>query len=299
MKNFKGIVPPISTIFNENGDLDKEGMGLLIDHLISTKVNGLFFLGTGGEFSQMSVKKRLEVAEFATKYVDSRVPVLIGTGGTSTEEVIYLSKHAQSVGADGVVIINPYYWNLAEEHLFKHYSDIANEVEMPIMLYNFPPLTGQDISAEFVLSLVDKHSNIVGIKETLDSIGHINDMIAKVKSVHPEFSVFCGFDNHLANTLTMGGDGIISAAGNFASSLQVEIYEAFQNEDYNKAIPLQKRLSMVAEMYKLDTPFINVAKEATKLTGIDISTYVLPPSRALSSKKIKEVESILKRAELI
>ncbi|MBP3040512.1 dihydrodipicolinate synthase family protein [Bacillaceae bacterium Marseille-Q3522] len=298
-KQFKGIIPPVATLFEENGTIDKRSMSLLIDSLIDAGVNGLFFLGTGGEFSQMSVEERKQFAEYAVDYVNHRVPVLIGTGSTSTREVILLSKHAEKIAADGVVVVNPYYWALTEDHLFRHYSEIAESIQLPMLLYNFPDLTGQDLNPEFVLSLVDSHPNIVGIKETIDSVGHIREMILKVKGKHPNFSVLCGYDDHLLSTLQLGGDGTISASGNFAPQLSVGIYKAFINGDYEEANKLYKQLKVLPLLYKIDSPFVNVVKEAIKMTGLDISTYVLPPSRRLSEEKLEKVKEVLKLANLI
>jgi len=296
---FKGIIPPVSTILNQQGKLNEKEQGLLIDRLIEAGVDGLFFLGTGGEFSQMSVEERKAVAEFAVRYTNKRVPVLIGTGSTSTREVIMLSQHAQQIGADAVVVINPYYWQLTEENLFSHYRDIANSVDLPILLYNFPNLTGQDLSPDFVCALVDQHPNIVGIKETIDSVGHIQEMILKVKKKHPHFAVFSGFDNHLLNTLQLGGDGTISASGNFAPQLSVGIYNAFTSGDLEKAAALHRQLAILPLLYQIDSPFVNVVKEATKLCGLDISTDVLPPSRPLSNEKIEKVKDILALANVL
>ncbi len=297
--SFKGIIPPVSTIFNQQGQLEETQMGLLIDTLIEAGVNGLFFLGTGGEFSQMSVEERKTVAEFAVRYTNNRVPVLIGTGSTSTREAVSLSQHAQQIGADAVVVINPYYWQLTEDHLFAHYSEIAQSVDLPILLYNFPNLTGQDLTPDFVSALVDQHPNIVGIKETIDSVGHIQEMILKVKKKHPHFAVLSGFDNHLLNTLQLGGDGTISASGNFAPQLSVGIYKAFINGDLDKAVTLHQQLAILPLLYKIDSPFVNVVKEATKIAGLDISTYVLPPSRPLSEEKKQQVREILALADIL
>ncbi|HYK72574.1 MAG TPA: dihydrodipicolinate synthase family protein [Pseudoneobacillus sp.] len=299
VKNFYGVIPPVSTIFDESLHLDQKGMGRLIDFLIESGVNGLFFLGSGGEFSQMSKEERKQVAEFATKYVNNRVPVLIGTGGTSTREIIELNQHANEIGADGVVIINPYYWSLTESNLFDHFGEIAKNTELPILLYNFPNLTGQDISPELVLKLVENYPNIVGIKETVDTAGHIREMILKVKEKYPHFSVLAGFDDHLFNTLALGGDGVISASGNFAPELTIGIYQAFQKKDFETALELHRRLAYLPLMYKLDSPFVNVVKEATRLRGMDISTAVLPPARVLSSEKKEALVEILKKAGLI
>jgi 4-hydroxy-tetrahydrodipicolinate synthase len=296
---FHGIIPPVSIIFNDKGELDKKGMSTVIDFLIDSGVDGLFFLGSGGEFSQMSVEERMEVASFSTEYVNGRLPVLIGTGSSSTREVVLLSQHAEKVGADAVVIINPYYWPLTEENLLAHYSEVANSINLPILLYNFPTLSGQDLSPELVLQLVEKHENIVGIKETVENVSHIRDMILTVKGKHPNFAVFSGFDDHLFNTLSLGGDGAISASINFAPELAIGVYNAFKEKQFEKAVELHKRLAFLPTMYKLDSPFVGVIKEAMKLKGLDISTHVLPPARSLSSEKLQELKNILIEAKLL
>lgn len=188
---FKGIIPPVSTIFDQEGKLEKDQMKLVIDHLINADVNGLLFLGTGGEFSQMSTDERMEIAEFAVSYVDKRVPVIIGTGSTNTREAVLLSEHAQKIGADGLIVINPYYWNLSEKNLLNYYRDIAQSTDLPILLYNFPDLTGQDLTPELVSRLAGEYDNIVGIKDTVDSIGHIQDMILTVKKTRSKFFCVC------------------------------------------------------------------------------------------------------------
>src|SRR5690625_189876 len=220
----------------------------------------------------MSTEQRMEIAEYTTKYVAGRVPVLIGTGSSSTDEAVLLSQHAEKVGADGVVIINPYYWTLTEENLIEHYGDIAEAVNLPVFLYNFPTLTGQDLTPDFVLKLVERYDNIVGIKETIDSIAHIENMIATVKSKYPDFTVFAGFDNHLFNTLSLGGDGAICASVNFAPEIAVGVYKAFRENELETAMSLHQRIAALPRMYNLDSPFIGVVKEAMKLRGLDIPT---------------------------
>jgi 4-hydroxy-tetrahydrodipicolinate synthase len=289
---FQGIIPPVATILNNEGSIDENGMGKLIDFLIDSKVNGLFFLGSGGEFSQMPPELRKEVAEFTTWYVNGRVPVLIGTGSTSTREAISLSMHAEQIGADGVVVINPYYWPLSEDNLFQHFADIAESVELPILLYNFPALTGQALSPELVLKLVRVYPNIVGIKETVESIGHTREMILTVKAEKQDFAVFSGYDDHLFNTLSLGGDGSIPATANFVPELSIGIYQAFKEGNFEKAIAYHRKLAPFPVIYKLDSPFVNIVKEALCYKGIEVSTNVLAPSRPLSAEKKVQIKKL-------
>jgi 4-hydroxy-tetrahydrodipicolinate synthase len=289
---FHGVIPPVATLFKD-GTIDEAGMKSLIDFLINSGVNGLFFLGSGGEFASMSTELRKQVAEFTVNYVNGRVPVLIGTGSPSTSETISLSQHAKEVGADGVVIINPYYYKLSENHLLHHYIEIANSVELPIILYNFPDMTGQDLSPDFVRKLVSECTNIIGIKETVSDMGHIREMIQTVKPAVSSFKVFCGYDDHFFNTLTLGGDGSIGLTANFAPELQVGLYHAFKNENYHEAMTFHQKIAKLVQIYKLDTPFFGVIKEAINFRGIHASIDVLSPVQSLSKDKQVELQNIL------
>lgn len=298
---FEGIFPPISSFFTEDFKIDKESFKKQIDFLIENGVDGIFFLGTGGEFSQMSTDERKEIAEFAVKYVNHRVKVLIGVGTTNMREAIELSLHAKECQADGIVAINPYYWKVTPEKLCNYFSKIAQSVNpLPVIMYNFPNLTGQDLDPNFVKEVVIKNPNVVGIKETIDSIGHITSMINTVCAVNPDFAVFNGFDNHFLTNLMAGGAGMISASGNFAPYYSVATYKYFKEGNIAKACETFATLMKMPEIYALDNPFVNVVKEATKLCALkDISTAVLPPSLPLTDEKRAQLKEILLKLKLI
>lgn len=293
---FKGIIPPMPTLFTSNGKLDTNGMGRLIDHVIEGGVHGLFFLGSAGEFCNMSEQLRKETAEFCVKYVAGRLPVLIGIAAPGTDETIMYGKHAKSIGADGVVAVNPYYAHLSEENLFNHYKKISQAVDLPILIYNYPDVTGQNIPVKLLKKLALECSNIVGLKDTVDTLSPIRDAILEIKSVRPDFMVFAGFDEYALITLIIGGDGCVPASANFAPHLTVGIYEAFQKKDYEHAFELQKLLSYVPqEIYPLETPFYAVIKEAIRMTGVDLSTHVLSPASGLSEEKKARLHASLKK----
>lgn len=296
---FHGIIPPVPTIFTDEGKLDKAGMARMIDHVINAGVNGLFFLGSGGEFCHMDQELRREVAEYCVKYTNHRLPVLVGIAAPGTQETINYGKHAKAIGADGVVVVNPYYAKLSEENLYRHYKKIAAEVDLPIILYNFPALTGQDLNPQLVKKIVLDCPNIIGIKETVEVIGHIREMIYTVKPVRPDFVVFAGYDECLLSTLIVGGDGSIPASANFAPSLTCGIYKAYQEQDYEHLFELQRRLCYIPPLYSMDAPFFSVIKEAVKMCGLDISTYSLPPASPLSEEKKAQLKEILKKSQLI
>ncbi|WP_079231464.1 2-keto-3-deoxygluconate aldolase [Enterobacter ludwigii] len=295
---FTGIIPPVSTIFTADGQLDKHGTAALIDDLIAAGVDGLFFLGSGGEFSQLNAEERKTIARFAIDHVDHRVPVLIGTGGTNARETLELSQHAQQAGADGIVVINPYYWKVSEANLIRYFEQVADSVTLPVILYNFPALTGQDLTPALVKILADSRSNIVGIKDTIDSVAHLRSMIHTVKSAHPHFTVLCGYDDHLFNTLLLGGDGAISASGNFAPQVSVNLLKAWRDQEVAKAAEYHQILLQIPQMYQLDTPFVNVIKEAIVLCGRPISTYVLPPASPLDEPRKAQLKTLLQQLKL-
>ncbi|RSL34077.1 dihydrodipicolinate synthase family protein [Salibacterium salarium] len=296
--DIKGIIPPVVTLINKDKTLDEQAMAHHIDNLIENRVNGLFFMGTGGEFAQMSVALRKQTAEVAVRETAGRVPVLIGTGAAGYEETKELSLHAEEIGADAIVVINPYYWNVSEDHLFSYYKSLAEEVNLPIILYNFPGTTGQDLTPDFVSKLAEEIPSIIGVKETVDEAGHIREMIIKTKEVRSDFIVLSGYDDHLLNTLTLGGDGAISAGVNFAPELQVGIYEAFQKNDFETAIQLHRQNAYIPLMYKLDTPFVNVIKEAMILRGKNIEPYVFGPGDVLGEHQRQELKNLMKLANI-
>ena len=295
---FSGIIPPVSTLFTADGKLDEQGSAALIDHMIDAGVDGLFFLGSGGEFSQLNTAERKAIAEFAIAHVNRRVRVLIGTGGTNARETIELSQHAQQAGADGIVVINPYYWKVSEANLIRYFEQVADSVTLPVILYNFPALTGQDLTPQLVKTLVDSRANIVGIKDTIDSVAHLRSMVLTVKAAHPQFVVLCGYDDHLFNTLLLGGDGAISASGNFAPQVSVNLLQAFRDGDLARAAQYHQTLLQIPQMYQLDTPFVNVIKEAISLCVRPVSTHVLPPAGPLDDARKAQLKTLLQQLKL-
>lgn len=293
MKKFRGIIPPVSTTLDDDGNIDKIALTKVADFLIKKGVDGLFYLGTGGEFSQMNAGQRMDFTEAAIAAVGGRVPVLIGVGSPSTDEAVKLAKHAETCGADGIVIINPYYWKVAASNLDDYYHRIASSVHLPAIVYNFPDLTGQDLTPAIVKRLVLQNENIVGIKDTIDSVGHLRAMINTVKAVRPEFSVFCGFDDHLLNNLLLGGDGAITASANFAPELSVGIFSAWQDGDLATAAALNKKLLQLPAIYSLETPFVSLIKYAMQCVGLPVNTYCLPPILDASEEAKARVRELL------
>lgn len=298
LAKFKGIFPPVPTIVDKHGDLDKKGMANLLDHLINNEADGVLILGSGGEFCHMPPKLRFEVAEFAVKHIKQRIPVMIGISSPSTKETIEYGQHAAQIGADAVLVVNPYYALLNSEAIYHHYKTIAENINIPILLYNFPALTGQDIGIDVITRLAKDVPNIIGLKDTIDNISHTREVINQVHAFRPDFIIFSGFDEYMLDTLILGGHGGIPATFNFAPKVTKGIYKAFKQKDYETAFTLQRQLAKLMPIYAIETPFFAVIKQAIKLTGIDISTEVLAPVKKLPNNKQDLLVELLKSAQI-
>jgi 2-dehydro-3-deoxy-D-pentonate aldolase len=290
---FRGNIPPVPTIWTETGELDRPGMGRMLDFVIAGGADAVFCCGSAGEFSQMSEARRREVAEFAVAHVADRVPVLIGVASCSTEQAIGFGLHAKSIGASGVVAVNPFYALLLPDNIMLHYRRLAAAVDLPLILYNFPALTGQDLSPAMIRQLALECPNIVGVKDTTDTARHIREVIRTVKPVRPDFAVYAGFDEYMLETLIMGGDGCFPSAMNFAPHIPAGLWQAFQARDGARMVELQRLLCLCPPMFGLESPFYAVVKEAAKMVGVDISTHVLPPAVPLTDEKREVVRKTL------
>ncbi|MCX8601821.1 MULTISPECIES: dihydrodipicolinate synthase family protein [unclassified Gilliamella] len=298
LAKFKGIFPPVPTIVDKHGDLDKKGMANLLDHLINNEADGVLILGSGGEFCHMPPKLRFEVAEFAVKHIKQRIPVMIGISSPSTKETIEYGQHAAQIGADAVLVVNPYYALLNSEAIYHHYKTVAENINIPILLYNFPALTGQDIGIDVITRLAKDVPNIIGLKDTIDNISHTREVINQVHAFRPDFIIFSGFDEYMLDTLILGGHGGIPATFNFAPKITKGIYKAFKQKDYETAFTLQRQLAKLMPIYAIETPFFAVIKQAIKLTGIDISNEVLAPVKKLPNNKQDLLVELLKSAQI-
>lgn len=287
----RGAIPAMVTLFNNDYSIAWEDNERLIKFLIEQNVNGLFILGSAGEFDHLSIQERKKFAEFAITKVEKKCPVLVGVSHTSTDIAIDLAKHAEGVGADYLVVVSPYYMALSEEALFGHYKRIASSVNTPIILYNCPPNTGKNMSINLIRKLAVECENIIGIKDTLDNMDHVDCVINHVKSKKKNFSVLTGMDHCFLATLVAGGDGVIGGCLNFSPEIGVNLFQAYESKNYELAIKLQKEYNKINDIYKILSPPISVIKEAINLnTSLNISTVVRGPAIPMNNLQKEELK---------
>src|SRR2546428_1262634 len=268
VSRFAGIIPPIVTLFDERGRIDEDANARHIEFLLRGGVHGIFALGSTGEVMHLTLDERRQFAPFVVGRVHGRVPVLIGCASTSTDEAVTLARHAQESGADGVVVIPPYYWTPNDRAIETHIGAVAAAVDAPVGISNFPPVLGRTIPPALVAKLAEADANALGIKETVDSIGHIHEGLARVEPLPPEVSGLCGYGIHLLNTLQSGGDGAIPALANFAPQLPVQVYERGRQGQPAEAAELLRRRLGVSALGQLDAPLFVVVKEAKVLPDL-------------------------------
>lgn len=295
----KGVLTPSITVFDENKKLNYPANQEHINYLIDSGINGILFLGSIGEFFAMEKEEKKEFISFATESVQKRVPVLIGTGGTVVEEVIELSQYSAKAGADAVAIITPYFFQFNEERLYDYYKKIAENVDIDIFLYNFPARSGVNMSPDLIYKLGRDFDNIVGIKDTMDTISHTREIISQARDNLDEFAVLSGFDEYFLPNLMAGGDGLIGGLSNVVPSLFADLYQAYQANDFKTTTILSKKISILMDIYKVSEPFFPAIKQAVAVMGRNIEPICKSPIKSLSSKQVKEIENIIKKAGVV
>lgn len=227
---FKGIITAIVTPF-KNGEVDEAALRAHIRAQIAGGVHGIVPCGTTGESPTLTHDEHNRVVSIAVEEAAGKITVLAGAGSNSTREAIYLAEHAQKSGADGLLMVTPYYNKPTPEGLFLHYQAVAKAVDLPIMLYNIPGRCGINIQPDTMAKLATI-PNVVGVKE---ATGDLNQMIRTIELCGPDFLVTSGDDGLTLPLLAVGGGGIISVASNIIPGPMAEMYAAWEAGERDKA----------------------------------------------------------------
>ncbi len=237
MSLFTGSAVALITPFHD-GAVDYTAMTRLIELQIASGTDAIVALGTTGEAATLMQDEREEVIRFVVERVSNRIPVIVGTGSNNTEDAIQKSRFAEAVGADGLLIVTPFYNKTTQEGLLAHYSSIAEQVRLPIILYNVPSRTGLNIKPETVKKLVRSCENIVGIKEASGDISQITQLAA----ICPECDIYSGNDDQVVPILSIGGKGVISTIANIHPEAMHMMCKAYEEGDTEEARRLQLAL---------------------------------------------------------
>ena len=288
---FNGIITPIVTPFNddETQTINYQATDQLIDHLIKNGVNGIFPLGSNGEFNVLTIKERNEFASHVINYVNHRVPVYVGTGACSTNEAVYLSRKAEELGADALSVITPYFFKLRDEDIYDYYKQIAESVKIPIILYNIPGNTQNNINPK-VLDQLAEIPNVAGIKDSSGNTESI-DAYLKVVQKHENLHFLIGSDSKISYAFERGATGAIAGTSNLLVKNVVALNNALRSGDTETAKKMQESLNPLRKIMH-EAPVPSVLKRAVTLAGIaNVGNARKPevaPNETLN-QKIKEL----------
>ena len=251
MQALKGSLVALVTPMEESGEVDYEALEKLIDWHINNGTSGIVSVGTTGESATLDVDEHVKVIKHTVDYVKSRVPVIAGTGANSTSEALELTQESKQNGADYALIVSPYYNKPTQKGLISHYTKLANEVDIPQILYNVPSRTACDILPETV-EILSTHNNIVGIKEAVDSKERIDDLIA-ISSNNQNFQLFSGDDPSFIKMIQKGGDGVISVAANVVPNKISKICKLVEEKKHDEATFIDNTLSNLYDLLFIES----------------------------------------------
>jgi 2-dehydro-3-deoxy-D-pentonate aldolase len=294
---FEGLMPAMVTPFDERGELDLAATEAVIERFIEAGVSGISPLGSTGEASHLTSDERKRFAEEVVSIAAGRVPIVIGVGFSGTRETEELARHAQEAGADAVLVVSPFYWKVGEEALFRHFATVAEAVDIPVVIYNLPMLTGIDLSPSLVARIAAECPNAVGLKDTVTEYNHVVGVLQKVKPVRPDFSVLCGWEDLILPSLLAGADGSICAFANVAPELFVNLVEAAQSGDLTRAAELHRKVLTLVTLGTHSDPAMGAIKVAMNKLGVPISPAVRGP--ALPATDEEAIEAVLADAGLL
>ena len=272
MAIFKGAGVAIVTPMKENGDVNFEKLGGILEEQIAAGTDAVIICGTTGESSTLSQEEHMETIRYTIDKVNKRIPVVAGTGSNCTETAIMMSQEAERMGADGLLLVSPYYNKATQKGLIAHYTAIANSVKLPIILYNIAGRTGINIEPKTLLYLAENVENIVAVKEASGNISQIADVAAMCKG---KLDIYSGNDDQITPIMALGGIGVISVLSNIAPKYTHDLAMSYLNGDVQKSCEMQlKALPLVRALFCEVNPI--PVKAAMNLMGKEVGPLRMP-----------------------
>lgn len=292
---FEGVIPALITPFHNDASqsLDLEGLRNCIEHVIQGGVHGLLACGSTGESATMTHAEHIRVIEETVSAASNRVPVIAGTGSNNTDEALLMTRAAKLAGADAVLLISPYYNKPNRSGLLKHYKMVA-DIGLPVIVYNIPGRTGQNLPADLILEMARTIPNIVGVKEASGNIDQMMAIINGISSLDRDmpFILTSGDDSLTLPVLSVGGEGVISVTANIEPARMVEMYNRFRKCDTKGAIAMHYELMELSKALFMDVNPVPV-KRAAEIRGLIKDGGVRLPLDSLSPEMTERLRTVL------
>ena len=294
MSLFRGSGVALVTPFTKEKDVNYEELGRLIEYQIDGGTDAIIVCGTTGEPVTMTEEERLSVISYAIEKVKKRIPVIAGTGGNCTENVITFSKRVQDAGADGLLVVTPYYNKATQNGLYEHYKAVASAVELPIILYNVPSRTGVNVLPDTAARLGKEIENIVALKEASGNISQVAEVIQKADRA---LEIYSGNDDQIVPILSLGGVGVISVLANVAPKDTHDMVQLYMDGNVKKATQLQlKYMELIQALFCEVNPI--PVKKALEFMGFQ-TKYLRMPLMEMEEKNVVRLERAMKEVGII
>lgn len=294
MAIFTGAGVALITPMNEDGSVNYEKLRELLEFHVANKTDAIIICGTTGEASTLSDEEHLECIRFACEVINKRIPVIAGTGSNCTQSAIELSKEAEKSGADGLLLVTPYYNKATQNGLKAHYKAIAKEVNVPIILYNVPSRTGTRLAPQTVVDLCHEVPNIVGVK---DATGDISEVAELMSLANGTVDVYSGNDDQIVPVLSLGGKGVISVLSNILPKETHDMVASYLEGDVAKSCEMQlKYFDLVKALFCEVNPI--PVKKALNLMGMEVGSLRLPLTE-MEDANAKRLEEEMRKAGVI
>ena len=272
MAIFTGAGVAIVTPMKPNGEVNYEKLGETIEEQIANETDAIVICGTTGESSTLTHEEHLEAIRYTIDKVNKRIPVIAGTGSNCTETAIWMSQEAEKMGADGLLLVSPYYNKATQKGLIAHYTAIANAVKLPIILYNIAGRTGINIEPKTLLYLAENVENIVAVKEASGNISQIADIAAMTRG---KMDIYSGNDDQIVPILSLGGKGVISVLSNIAPKYTHDIVANYMAGNVEESCKMQLDvLPLVRALFCEVNPI--PVKAAMNLMGKEVGPLRMP-----------------------
>mgnify|MGYP001780442864 FL=1 len=294
MAIFTGAGVALITPMNEDGSVNYEKLRELLEFHVANKTDAIIICGTTGEASTLSDEEHLECIRFACEVINKRIPVIAGTGSNCTQSAIELSKEAEKSGADGLLLVTPYYNKATQNGLKAHYKAIAKEVNVPIILYNVPSRTGTRLAPQTVVDLCHEVPNIVGVKDATGDISEVAELMSLAKGT---VDVYSGNDDQIVPVLSLGGKGVISVLSNILPKETHDMVASYLEGDVAKSCEMQlKYFDLVKALFCEVNPI--PVKKALNLMGMEVGSLRLPLTE-MEDANAKRLEEEMRKAGVI
>ena len=288
---FEGVITPMVTPLIDRENIDFKGLEKLLDHLINGGVSGVFLMGTTGEGTSISPRMRKDLIKYSIEYVKGRVPVFVSIADCCIEESLNMARYAKECGVTYLVSALPFYLGLTQKEIIDYYTTIADNVPLPLFLYNIPAQTKLMISVEAIKTLA-KHPNIIGMKDSSGNGTYFNTLLAEIKAESPTFTILVGPDEMLASTMAMGGNGGVNSGSNLFPELYVNLFKACKAKDTERILKLQKLVMKVSTgVYSVDKSSVSFLKglKAALFTEGLITDYICEPLQKVNNADLETI----------